>query len=163
MTTANWTKYGSDIQASDGSKLHRVRTALEAAAAVTVLKEKGRNYLPEPHGYWSQTISFFVAPTKRKTDDALDDFAKALIPDLKTTSFDSSGSKSDSAALLHYDEVIGTRRIQVQRDYTFTEPGAMDGANDGNWSDNADNTEDLRRRTWVYVFPDLATAKRHEG
>ena len=159
MITANWTTYGSNIQASDGSKLHLVRTVLQATEEVFIVSEEGRNYFPEWQGVWSQTVSFFVAPKNRKAGDVLDEFAKALIPNLDTTSFDSSAGNSDSRALLYYDEVIGTCRTQRQRHYVFTEPGVTDDPSDGEWSDKVDNTENLKRRTWVCVFPDLEAAK----
>jgi len=162
-STNEWPQYNYCIVAGQKSKLFRIREALKQSDT-PVFAEIGRNYLPDKNGYWSQTVAFHLAPLKRMTGEQLDEFAKSLIPELDTTSFDKH-DRSGRPALLYYDEVIGTNHTKVQREYTLKEPDTMTlkmtdakDAKDGKWSNESDVTVDLRRRTWIYVYPDRNTA-----
>ena len=151
------------------TKLEVIRTALQLNPDVVIVDEVEKNYLPEKDGFWSHTIDFLVAPREGLyTVSKLDEFMLELVPQLEPSAVDYF-SQHDSKDHLHFgklyfDEEIG--EVKTTKIITLTDMNLKghveifpdkDPINEYSFDDKGnlviEGVEDLRRRTWVNVYP----------
>lgn len=138
------------------SKLQIVRKALFSNADITVIDIKTENYLPYDHNGWSETISIVVAPKKGIYDPGkLQELMLQLIQGLEPTCKDDfhSCGKDIRFGRLYFDETIGEEKIHrevvIADNDLLLKP--LDGFTEGKCV--TDETHELRRRTWVRLYP----------
>lgn len=147
------------------SKLAQIRKALQENSNITIVRVNEVNNLPDCHGFWAQTVDFYVAP---KTDlhkvSDLQNCLTALIPNLKPTEVDDFMEFPDhlNFGVLYYDEVIGaeiTHRDLIILDEDLPLPSRFEGG-----LASLNETRNISRRTWVRLYPNEEIARRaHNG
>jgi len=140
------------------TKLQRIREALASNQDATVVRVEEHNYLPHRKGYFNHTIDFYVAPAEGLyTAHELQEFMMNLVPELETTSVDVFWDYDESISFgkLYFDESIGLEKIVTHTEAKITDPelANSEGFTDGYRKTYEDVTQDLRRRTWVRVYP----------
>ncbi|MFA6423800.1 MAG: hypothetical protein WCV83_00625 [Candidatus Magasanikbacteria bacterium] len=142
------------------NKLSQVREALEGNTSIVVVNCCDINYIPHRDGYWSQTMSFVVAPKEGIFEaERLQSFMMSLVPGLEPTMVDQFRDAGDlmDFGKLYFDEDIGTE--QVRREITLTDESlfGMDGFTNGKRV--ILEKLQVQRRTWVRLFPSEAVAR----
>lgn len=141
------------------SKLEQVRAALLANPNIVIVGAPERNFLPGRDGFWSHTIDFHVAPKNGVYNaEELQTLMLSLVPDLATSCMDQfhQYEREMNFGKLYYDEDIGTR--VTHQKLTLTDPSMFGAKGFVDGKRVIDQTEKIRRRTWVRLFPDIAIA-----
>lgn len=120
--------------------------------------------LPNPNGYWLQTIDIRVAPDYGLfTVNELQAFMMGLVK-LDPTSKVDFRSRGEFLRIgqLHFDESIGTETVTGSRTIHITDPDVPlpDFFENGKTVFDASRTNDLTRRTSIWVYPDRDHAVR---
>jgi len=141
------------------SKLTQVRWALQANSNIVIVGQKERNHLPNRDGYWSHTVDIIVAPKDGLyTAEELQSLMLSLVPEnVEVTCKDDFQDRERELQFgkLYFDEVIGSetihREIVIDDDVI-----SLDNAVDGKLV--IDDTKEVKRRTWVSVYPNAQMA-----
>lgn len=147
------------------SKLAIVRDALQADPGVLIVGVEERTHLPNPNGIWTQIIDFVIAPAKAiYRPKALQSFMLGLVP-LEATRKDDFRSwdlGEMEFGRLYFDETIGTSTTIQTIVITDPDVPVPDSYLDGSLTINEGGatSQDLLRRTRIYVYPDLRYARR---
>lgn len=142
------------------SKLTHVQKTLQGNPNITIVGAPERNYLPNVDGYWSQTADFYVAPKTGGvyTAKELQSFMMSLVPGLAPTCKDDFHESESAVSFgkLYFDEDIGTEA--VRREIVLTDPDLFASAGFVDGKRIIERTQEIRRRTWVRLFPNVPIA-----
>ncbi len=145
------------------SKLAIVRSSLQVNTNIQIVAVDERTYFPEPHGYWTHTVDFIVAPnTGIYAAPKLQEFMLALMPALPPTSVDKFYDWDTTMELgkLYFDEDLGKETITHNLVLTESDFLPMGSVEDGKTC--FERERKIQRRTWVRVYPDVEIAMLHQ-
>lgn len=145
------------------SKLVIVREQLQANSRLFYAGEIFNHPPAGPGlGYWIETVDIIVAPVNSIFDiKKLNEFMDGLI-DVESSSRDAARQRSDGGielGKLYYDESIGTRKQEIKNLVTAVDPEALQRAGITIGETHRTVDEEIRRRTWVRVYPDTLSAQ----
>lgn len=115
-------------------------------------------------GYWTETVGIVVAPIKPIFDiKRLNDFMDGLIVGVETSARDAATPQDDEGGIhlgrLYYDEPIGTRKQEITTLVISVDSEALQRAGVAIGESHRTVDEEIRRRTWVRVYPDTLSAQ----
>jgi len=140
------------------SKTSHVQEALKANKDIEIVEIQESNYLPGKNGF-SHTFDIYVAPKQGIYDaEKLQALMEALVPDLEPTMSDRfwESDSQMSFGKLYFDETIGTEH--TRREITLTDAGLQSTEGFVEGKKVIESTQDLRRRTWVRLYPNVQIA-----
>ncbi|MEK7558999.1 MAG: hypothetical protein AAB521_01700 [Patescibacteria group bacterium] len=145
------------------TKIDTVRELLKANPDVHLAGElhKYDSYAPQ-RGYFTEFVSIIVSPKNPEFDvDRLNSFMKNLIAEVDSTSIDRARNRIDGGidlGRLYYDEIIGTLRTDKTEVIETTEPETVELAGRKVGELKTTDLRDIKRRTWVRIYPDTLSA-----
>ncbi len=141
------------------SALTQVHAALKNNLDIEIVGVRNKNYIPCRDSYWSHTIDFIVAPRRGVYDiPKLQEMMVSLIPDSRPTMKDDWGEGGDTVKVgsLYFDEDIGTEFIHRELVLSDADLHSCEGFVGGKRI--IEETRELRRRTWVTLYPNIPIA-----
>lgn len=145
------------------TKIATVREQLKANPDVYFAGEVYRYDSGAPeYGYWTEMVDMIVAPKIPQFDgDKLNLFMDSLISGIEPSSRDAARSQSDgyiNLGKLYFDETIGSIRKTTLTTIVTTEPEIIQRADRQVGESREEWQAEIRRRTWVRVYPDPGSA-----
>jgi hypothetical protein len=141
------------------TKLEIVRHEVQQNPAVFYAGEVSKYHIG---GGWTQGVDMIVAPVTPEFDaDKLNEFMFGMVKSVKPTQDDIFRSYSGNLSLgkLYYDEEIGLIVREVNTTVIAYDLEAMQAARIVlNPVNPSTEREQLRRRTWLRVYPDITSA-----
>lgn len=150
-----------EIQEQKISLLRHVREGLQTNRGVYFAGE----ILHSNYGSgWLEAVDIIVAPVKPIYDASkLNKFMDSLIPEIPRSARDEAYKISEgsdfSLGRLYFDETIGTTRKEIKITTTTVEPEALKRAGVSIGESHETKDEQLQRRIWVRVYPDVNSAQ----
>jgi len=112
---------------------------------------------------WVEAVDILVAPNSAIYDPRrLNEFMDSLLPGLERSARDAAEqySKDEDFHLgrLYFDELIGLRKSKITEILESSDSDAMARSGLAMGTCQYERNEELKRRTWVRVYPDQALA-----
>ncbi len=153
------TPQAKDLAQKRISTLERVREGLKADKRVFYAGE----ILHSPAGSWTETVDIITAPVKPIYDsDKLNELMNSMVMDIPRSAKDEGRHYSEDSDMtvgrLYFDEVLGTETKEIKTTIIAVEPEALLRAGIQIGESHKTRTEELKRRTWVRVYPDATVA-----
>ena len=145
------------------TKIELVREKLQANSEVFVAGEI-HEYDARAQGFssFTETVDIIISPVKPLFDvDELNTFMDSLFDEKEVSSRDAARTyQEDGMELgkLYFNEVIGSVRTESVITVETTEPETLQRAGRETGKFERVIEDDLRRRTWVRVYPDPISA-----
>lgn len=150
-----------ESQKKESTRLQQVREGLKSDNRVYFASE----ILESNYGYgWLEAVNIIVAPNKPIYDaNKLNEFMDSLIPDIPRSARDSANKydkNSDfSLGKLYFDEKVGETTRVISSTTTAVDPDALTRSSVHIGRSQKTETETLKRRVWVRVYPDINSAQ----
>lgn len=121
--------------------------------------------LHSPYGAgWLEAVDIIVAPVNPIYDaEKLNEFMHSLAPDIPRSTWDEARHYSMDSAFrlgkLYFDETVGSTTREIDITTTAVDPEALKRTGVHIGKSHETKEEELKRRTWVRIYPDTTSAK----
>lgn len=124
----------------------------------------GHIVMPRYGGGWVEGIDIIVAPVKPiYNPDDLNQFMDSLVPGMTPTSRDEASQHDKGSDFqlgkLYFDSDVGTTTREIEITTVASDPGALNRSEIVAGKHHKTETEVLRSRTWVRVYPNEEAAE----